>query len=130
LRDRHASQEVYLTQQEKDRLLKISEETGKSVSYLLLHGFKYWVDFGSKERIRFARSFSATRELREIKENQRQSGDFLGSFDKKERKLAKLKRLLKKKQITREEYRVYVIEVCSDYEKSQKLFRKSRGIKE
>jgi hypothetical protein len=128
LRDRHASQEVYLTQQEKDRLLKISEETGKSVSFLLLHGFKFWVGHGSRERIRFARSFSATRELREIKEKERQSGDFLGSFDKKERKLAKLKRLLKNNKISRKEYRVYVKEVFNHYEKSQKLFKKSRGI--
>ena len=126
--------DVYLTRQEKDLLHKISEETGKSIAFLLLRGFAYWLKY-SKQKIRFAKMFSAERELREIKENQRKSGDYVGSFEKfKEKKKAIMGAYEagnfgkvgspKAKQVRSK----LLFETYTDYGRSQELFLKSKGI--
>ena len=124
-----AKLEIYLTPEQKKLLQNLSYETGKSKSELLLLGLSYWKGNPMKVE-KYAQAFKSTLEIRKSKERQRQSGDFCGSFDKKMKKLYKLRYLYKKGLLRRDEYVALTKEVFEDYDRSRKAFRKSRGLEE
>ena len=112
--------DVYLSRQEKDNLIKISKETGKSIAFLLLNGFAYWLKY-SKQKIRFAKKFIAERELIEIKENRRKTGDFLGSFDKEAYTLEDLRKKYKKHKLPKSLYLTLVRQCARDYDRGRQI---------
>lgn len=86
---------VYIREEKWKLLLKAKKRTGKSVSWLLTHGFGYWLKNNPKDLEDLAEEFESTMVIREAKQSERESGDFLGSFEKEQRKIAWIKETIK-----------------------------------
>lgn len=85
-----------------DILHKASRKTGKSYSSLLEHAFAYWINNNPKDLKEMAKEFIELRNELEAKNKERDTGDFIGSFEKEDSKIARIKDALRKGNISSE----------------------------
>ena len=79
--------DLYLKPDEKKKIFEAAKRLGKSVAWCMLHAFSYWLENNPAELNDLAEEFHDLREERDAKDAERDTGDFLGSFDKMEKKL-------------------------------------------
>jgi hypothetical protein len=92
---------VYCSDAQEMKIKKIARELGLSASKLMLKGLPFWLS--KKGMIKEAEKLNALMEEREAKELERETGDYLGSFDKHIDKRNRIETAYKNKQISREE---------------------------
>ena len=90
---------LYIKEDIWELLLKAKKRTGKSVSWLLTHGFEYWLKNNPKELEDLAEEMVSIMAIREAKQRERESGDYLGSFSKEQRKIAWIKETVEDKKL-------------------------------
>jgi hypothetical protein len=95
--------DVYMTDAQKKALFKVSKKTGISASRLLLKGFNYWLSNNPEDLKEEAEVFNALMEEREAKDLERETGDYLGSFDKYYVKMERIDSAYEKGYISKEE---------------------------
>ena len=118
--------DAYMSVDQKKALINLSKKTGISASQLLLTGLSYWLSH-EKELKREAELFKDLMRERELKEKERDLGDYVGSFEKKEEKLLKYYQLKKQGKITDTEYREYIKQTNEHFEGTQRIKRKRFG---
>ena len=94
--------DIYVSDEEWKILLAEKERTNKSISWILLHSHAFWLKHNPKELEDLAEEFADIRAEKEAKEMERDSGDYLGSFEKEADKLEKIKEKEKAGSITPE----------------------------
>jgi len=87
---------IYASAKQWDIIFQVKRKTGKSLSSLLINGFNYWLANNPKELRRFSREFKKTKLGREARRLERETGDYLGAFDKMEEKIKRINRAYKR----------------------------------
>lgn len=111
--------DLYARNDEKKKILEVAEKLGKSVSWCLLHAFDYWLENNPKELNDLAEEFHSLRLEREAKERERDTGDLLGSFEKKEKKIERIKEAWRKGRISEEFKKMLIKQTEEDYKITQ-----------
>jgi len=97
------------------------------MSQLLLKGYHYLISEKIKDLKKEAELFKALMEERELKEHERDLGDYIYSFGKCDKKLIEYFKLWKQGKITEQEYRTYVKLTKQHFEGTQRIKRKRFG---
>jgi hypothetical protein len=111
---------LYIPEKEWNVLIKTKKRTGISVSKLLIKGFNYWLQNNPKELGDLAEELKGQVEIREVKEKERQTGDYLGSFEKMEKKL----RAIDKSDLSSEKKKLLKAKTRERYQRTQGIYEK------
>jgi hypothetical protein len=118
--------DLYLSVAQKVELLKLKRKTGISASILLLKGLSYWLSHEINLK-KEAEIFKGLIEEREAKELEKETGDYLGSFDKYFDKMDRIDSAYRQGRISRKE-RDRLKKITKDnYEVTQRIKRKRFG---
>ena len=113
---------VYIPEEEWRLLCEAKKRTGVSVSKQLILAYCYWIKNNPKALQDLAERFERISEVKEAKEQERKTGDFLGSFEKMKEKIARIKRRVKNGDITEELGKILIQQTKNHYETTQRAY--------
>ena len=94
--------DLYISDIEKDLLMKAKKKTGLPFNKLLMKAFDYWINNNPAQLKDLAEEFHGAVAEMEAKQRERDTGDFLGSFDKFKQKMERIKEAEKTGEISTE----------------------------
>lgn len=111
--------------EQKEILKKVSRKTGKSMNWILWHALDYWLMHeGKKEVPKLAGQMHEIQEEYEAKMRETDTGDFLGSYKKRDDKLESIAKAYKAKRINRFTYGMLRMQTIRNYKKTQEIKKK------
>lgn len=113
---------LYARADKKQRLREASKRTGLSMSKIVFDKALPLFYNNPKELEDLAEEDARCREIQEAKEQERKTGDYLGSFDKMEDKIKRIKEKVKKGDISEETGDLLIRQTRNHYELTQRNY--------
>jgi hypothetical protein len=111
---------IYATRSQWKILDEIKKRTGKSRSKILFLALDFWLKNNPKDMKDLVKDLEEVKKDRQARENERFTGDYLGSFDKEQNKIARIEKEVKDPVLKE----IMIKQVRQDYETTRKVARR------